>query len=432
MADQKKISRREFLQAAGAAAGGLALASCAPLPATPPAAETKATVPAVVEKKTLTLAIQGFAHDAVRVVLDEWEEKTGHTVELESGPTTGQEMVTKYAPAFQAGTSPVDVMSDADDSGPIFYRAGWIEPLDDVIPQETWDDFPAIFDQQIEVWHSYEGQRYRVPHEFAIGYTWHRKDWFDERGLETPTTWDELVEIGKAFTDPPVWGTLEAMKKPGLMYVYMAYLTAQSGGEIFEFDEATATAFQFAHDLIYKHKIMPETALSMDYTEQNEEYMNDHVAIMRQWPFFWGVARGNEAWYEEGKAEIVPPPSGPAGPKSWWGGWGFSVPKFAPNKEEALDLVAFLTSAESAPVLAEGQSWFVMPRKSIMEAMGGEGLVPFMKEYVDAGVPAPRPFHPKVAEAQSVVDDVASLYLTDQISLEETMQRGKERIEALG
>lgn len=430
---QTPMTRRQFLKVAGGVGIAAGLAACtAPPPAQAPAQPAPTEVPAPVGGKTLVLAIQGFAHDAMKPVLKTWEEKTGHTVTLESGPTTGNEMITKYAPAFQAGNSPVDVMSDADDSGPSFYRAGWMEPLDDVIPQSTWDDFPESFKQQIEVWHSYEGKRYRVPHEFAIGYFFYRKDWFDERKIEPPKTWDELVAIGKEFTNPPVFGTMEALTKPALAYVYIAYLAAQSGGNLFEFDEPTAAAFQFAYDLIHTHGIMPQTTLAMDYTQQNEEYMNDHVACMRQWPFFWDVARGNTNWYQEGRAEIALPPAGPAGAKSWWGGWGFSVPKAAPNKAEALDLIAHITSPENAPILAKGQSWFVMPRKSIMAVMGNEGLAVHMQQYADAGVPSPRPFHPKVAEAQAVVDDVASLYLSKQISLAEAMQQGKERIKALG
>lgn len=438
------VTRRDLLRSAGVAAGGLVLAACGQTPSAAPTATKGSTgaaaaaataTPAAAGSsggKTLTLAIQGFAHDAIRPILDQWEEQTGNTVELESGPTTGQEMVTKYAPAFQSESSPVDVISDADDSGPIFYRAGWIEPLDDVVPEETWNDFPDIFDEQIETWHSYNGHRYRVPHEFAIGYNWYRQDWFEEQGANPPETWEDFVSIGKEFTNPPVYGTLEAIKKPGLTYVYMAYLCSQSGGDIFSFDEGTATAFQFAYDLIYEHEIMPESALSMDYSTQNEEYMNDHVAMMRQWPFFWDVARGNDEWYEQGKAKIMLPPAGQAGAKSWWGGWGFSVPKFAPNKEEALDLVRFITSVENAPTLAENNSWFIMPRNSIIDAMSENAFVQEMQRYVDEGVPAPRPFHPKISEAQSVVDDVASLFLTNQISLDEALQQGKQRIDELG
>ena len=79
-----------------------------------------------------------------------------------------------------------------------------------------------------------------MPHEFAVGYFWHRKDWFDEKKIAAPKTWDEFVAVGKEFTKDPVWGTTEGMKKPGLTFVYLAYLAAQAGGDIFKFDEGTA------------------------------------------------------------------------------------------------------------------------------------------------------------------------------------------------
>ncbi len=434
----KNLTRREFLKIAGTAAAavsaGSLLAGCAP-PAPAPAAPAATAVPATVAPagKTLTVAIQAFAHDAMKPILAEWEQKSGMKVVLESGPTTGQEMMTKYAPAFQSGTSPVDVLSVDDVSGPAFARAGWVMPLDDVIPADTWQDFPESFlpPADKDPFHSFEGKRYRVPHEFAVGYFWHRKDWFDEKKLTAPKTWDEFVQVGKEFTKAPVWGTTEGMKKPGLTFVYMAYLSAQAGSEVFSFDDNVATAFQFCYDMIHTHKIMEETVLNQDYTQQNDLYMKDRVAMMRQWPYFYSVVRDNKEWYKDGRAEITLPPAGPAGPKSWWGGWGFSLPTKAPNLDAAKDLIAWITNNKNAPTLALGQSWFVMPRKSILAVMK-EGLPIYMGMYSDAGALVPRPYHPKQSDAEVAVDDVAQLYLTKQISLADAMKTGKERIAALG
>jgi trehalose/maltose transport system substrate-binding protein len=420
MTKKRGLSRRDFLKLVGtsvvAASASGVLQACGGA-----------------EKVTLTLAIQAFAHDAMKPVIEAWEAKTGHTVVLESGPTTGQEMMTKYAPAFQSETSPVDVLSLDDVSGPAFSRAGWLEPLDDVIPAETWGDFPPSFLPPVDEdpFHSYEGKRYRVPHEFAVGYFWHRTDWFEDQNIEVPATWDEFVEVGKHFTSGDVWGTTEGMKKPALTFVYIAYLAASAGGKVFDFDEGTAVALQYAYDMLYTHKIMSETVLTQDYTQQNDLYMKDRVAMMRQWPYFWGVSRDNTDWYAEGKADITLPPAGPAGAKSWWGGWGFSLPKFSEKMDAAKDLIAWVSNNENAPILAEGQSWFVMPRTSILDVMKG-GLVPYMGLYSESNALVPRPYHPKQADAETIVDDVSQLYLTKQLSLNEALQQGKDLMAALG
>ncbi|MBC7815110.1 MAG: extracellular solute-binding protein [Burkholderiales bacterium] len=380
------------------------------------------------------LAVQQLAHEAMLSVLPQFTEATGLEVQLEGGPVSGNEMLTRYAAAFASGTSPVDVFSDADDSSPTFMRAGWVMPLNDIIPQETWDDFPASMQAHIDGFLSIEGIRYRIPHEFAVGYFFTRQDWLDENGLSVPTTWEELVSVGQEIADPAndIWATTDGLIKPALLYVYIAYLTAQAGGNVFEFDEATGEALQFLYDMIYTHQIFPETALNNDYTAQNELYMQDRVAFMRQWPFFQAVAEGNTDWYAPEKLVITLPPAGPAGSKSWIGGWGWSVPTYAPNPEGAAELIRFLTSPEIAPVLAEQQGFLLTPRTSILAVLDQEDpLVQAMALYAEEDVYAARPFHPRVSEAQTVVDDVASLFLSNQSSLSDALQQGKDLIAAL-
>jgi ABC-type glycerol-3-phosphate transport system substrate-binding protein len=425
------VSRRTFLK-------GSAGAIAAALSATGGSAFAKQGIfaPRIAraQNNTVVLAIQEFTHDLLREVLPQFEEGTGLTVQLEGGPITGNEMLTRYSAAFASGTSPIDVFSDADDSSPTFMRAGWLTPLNDIIPQETWDDFPPSMHAHIDGFLSIEGERYRIPHEFAVGYFWTRQDWFEERGLSVPTTWEEIVEVGMEFTDEEagVWGTTDGLTKPALLYVFVAYLTAQAGGEVFAFDEATGEALQFLYDLIYTHRIMPETALNNDYTAQNELYFADKVAFMRQWPYFQGVAEGVTEWYAPEKLVITLPPAGPAGSKSWIGGWGYSIPAFAPNPDGAAELIRFLTSSEIAPVLAEGSGFLLTPRTSILEVLDQEDpLVQAMSLYAENDVFSARPFHPRVADAQTVVDDMASLFLSNQSSLSDALAQGQELIAAL-
>ncbi len=383
------------------------------------------------QSNTVVLAVQEFAHPIIQKVLPKFESDTGLTVQLEGGPVSGNDMLTRYSAAFASGNSPVDVMSDADDSSPTFMRAGWLMALNDVIPQETWDDFPASMQPHIDGFLSIEGVRYRIPHEFAVGYFFSRTDLLDK----TPTTWDEMVSIGKEVTDKAngVFATTDGLIKPALLYVYIAYLAAQSGGSVFDFDEQTGVALQFLYDMIYTHEIFPDTALNQDYTAQNNLYMEDKVLFMRQWPFFTDVAKGNTEWYAPEKIVISLPPAGPAGAKSWIGGWGWSVPTSAPNVDGAKELIKYLTSVEVAPQLAAEQGFLLTPRTSILEALkdSGNPLLPAIQMYSDANVFAPRPFHPRLAEAQTIVDDMASLFLTKQASLAEALQQGKDLIAAL-
>ncbi|MGQ9889624.1 MAG: extracellular solute-binding protein [Aggregatilineales bacterium] len=425
------ITRRAFLKGT---AGSIAAALAANVPGK--FLTQGIYAPALVrQNNTVVLAIQEFAHPVIQSVLPKFEADTGLTVRLEGGPVSGNDMLTRYSPAFASGTSPVDLFSDADDSSPTFMRAGWVMPLDEIIPQEIWDDFPPSMQDHIKGFLSIDDVPYRIPHEFAVGYFFTRQDMLEAKGLSAPTTWDEMVEIGKEVTDAAngIYATTDALIKPALMYVYVTYLTAQAGGKVFEFDEGTAEALQFLYDMIHTHGIFPETALNQDYTAQNELYMQDKIYFMRQWPFFQGVAEGNTDWYAPEKMVITLPPAGPAGSKSWIGGWGFSIPTFAPNPDGAKELIRYLTSKEVAPELAKQQGFLLTPRYSILEALADsdDELIAAMSLYAENDVFAPRPFHPRVAEAQTVVDDMASLFLTKQASLSEVLEQGKALIKAL-
>jgi ABC-type glycerol-3-phosphate transport system substrate-binding protein len=425
------MSRRTFLKGT---AGGIAAALAAAAPGKL-LAEGIYAPNLIRQNGTVVFAIQEFVHPIIESVLPQFEADTGLTVQLEGGPVSGNDMLTRYSPAFASGTSPVDLFSDADDSSPTFMRAGWVMPLTDIIPQETWDDFPPSMQDHIRGFLSIDDVPYRIPHEFAVGYFFSRQDWLEERGLSTPTTWEEMVEVGMEITDPDngIWATTDGLIKPALLYVYVAYLTAQAGGNVFEFDDGTGEALQFLHDMIHTHRIFPEEALNQDYTAQNELYMDDRVAFMRQWPFFQAVAEGNEEWYEPEKVVISLPPAGPAGSKSWIGGWGYSIPTFAPNPDGAIALIQYLTSKEIAPELARQQGFLLTPRTSILEALADsdDELIAAMSLYAENDVFAPRAFHPRVAEAQTIVDDMASLFLTNQASLSEVLEQGRDLIAAL-
>jgi len=432
MQDKKStISRRTFLRGSAASiAAALAAAGPGKL-----LAEGIFAPSLLRQNKTVVLSVQSFAFDALETVLPDFESQTGLTVALENGPVTGEDMLTQYSPAFASGNSPLDVMSDADESSPAFMRAGWVIPLNDVIPQATWDDFPASMQPQIDTFLSINGERYRIPHEFAVGYFFTRKDWLDAKGVKAPTTWDELVSIGKEFTDQTtgVYGTSDALIKPGLMYVFVAYLAAQSGGSVFDFDEQTGVALQFLYDMIYTHKIFPEEALNDDYTAQNALYTSDKIAFMREWPFFEDVGKGLTDWYQPDKMVIELPPAGAAGAKSWIGGHGWSIPTSAPNMDGAKALLQFLTSVEVAPKLAAAQSFLLTPRKSILAALASQNnpIINAIQQYSDANVFSARPFNPRLSEAQTVVDDIASLFLTKQASLADALKQGKDQMAAL-
>jgi ABC-type glycerol-3-phosphate transport system substrate-binding protein len=184
---------------------------------------------------------------------------------------------------------------------------------------------------------------------------------------------------------------------------------------------------------MHEAKALNPASLQQEYNALNQDYIGDRIVFMRQWPYFYDVARAATDWYEDGKAEIALPPVGPAGigGATYAAGWGWGIPRTAADVEAAKELVRFLIATENAAQAATIDTWYLSARTSVLAAVGDQGIAPYLKQYSDAGAIATRPFHEKFLEAVGVVEDAASAYLSDQLSLDEAVEQTKSRMEGL-
>jgi ABC-type glycerol-3-phosphate transport system substrate-binding protein len=448
MLQNKKISRREFVRLAGLTAAGAVLGSCVPVAPGSPAstsatqapAESAAEAPAAAEGRQARIAVGGWAEQGTKDILEktEFTKNTGIEAEIVLRTDTKETELTRLAGAIQAGTSPYDVIDFEDELTTSFSQAGYMVGLDELFPADFWDDFPASMQAYSDVWSRYNGELFRVIHNWEMPYWFYRKDWFDEKGVAVPTTWDEVREMGAVFTDEAngVWASVDGLIKGAFLNVYLAWITLQAGGNPFDVDDTYKMALEYIHDLMYKDKVLNPASLQKDYNQQNADYLADKVAFMRQWPFFHDVARSddNKAWFNEDKVQVALPPVGPGGKgnSTYAAAWGFGIVKTSPNLEAAQELLKFLVSNEIAAESAKISFWYVNARKSVLDAVGDQGgLVDLMKMYTDAGVIGVRPHHPRFVEALTILEDTAAAFLTDQIGIDESLNQAKDQLAAL-
>jgi len=426
---KKTFTRREFLELAGAATAGSWLAAHAP-------ALTFAAAP-----RTVRIAVGGWAEQNMKDLLakTEFTKKTGIEVEVVLRTDTKETELTRLASAVQSGTSPYDVIDFEDELTTTFSQAGYVLGLDDLLPSDFWDDFSPDMIAYSKSWSTYKGETFRVIHNWEMPYWWYRKDWFDAKGIAVPETWDDVKSMGKVFTDESngVWATTDGLMKGAFLNVYLAWVTLQAGGNPFDVGEPYKLALEYTYDLMYTSKALNPASLQKDYNQQNGDYIADKVAFMRQWPFFGDVARNadNKAWFSEDKVALALPPVGPGGKagSTYAAGWGFGIIRTSPNLAEAKELVKFLVSKEVAVEAVKIGFWFLNARKSVLAAAPQDNwLVKQMKVYTDAGVIGVRPFHPMFVEALTILEDTAAGYLTQQLSLDESMTQAKDQLAQLG
>jgi len=423
------LNRRKFLEGAGKAAltgawaSNLFISGCR-------SSHNK--------KSKLKLGVPGYSKDAYRRIIDElgFTSDTGIDVDVVVRPAATNELLTQMASSVQAGTSPYDLLDFEDAIAMSLSRADWLSPLDDLITRDVWDDYTPSLMEMTKVWDQYKGVTFRIHHNFELCYWWYRKDWFDERGVSVPKTWDDVKGMGKIFTDKSagIWATEEGLMKNAYLSVFLEWITRQAGGNPYQAGPELEICLKYIHDLMYNYDVMNPVCMQKNYDQQNNDYIADRVAFMRQWPFFYDVTRQHKQWYSEDKVTCGLPPVGTAGKASstYACGWGWGIPKTAPKYNEACELLKFLISVENGPKLVKYGTWFLNARDSVLDAAGEKGLAKYLKMYLDAGVVTTRPYHSRrYVEAVAKIENVASAYLTNQISLDKAMMTARKKMDLL-
>src|SRR5215216_6419290 len=421
MSQKSRLSRREFMKMAGLVAASGTLAACGVSVTEAPATEAPvaATAPAVMKGGKVRIAVGGWAEQNIKDLLavTEFTKKTGIDVEVVLRTDTKETELSRLSSAIQAGDTPYDILDFEDELTTTLSQAGYMLPLNDLISQEVWDDLSPSMKAYTDVWSTYNDEVFRMIHNWEMPYWFYRKDWFTEKGAG-------------------VWASEDGLIKGAFLNVYLAWITLQAGGNPFDVGPEYKLALEHIHDLMYTRKVLNPASLQKDYNQQNGDYIADKVAFMRQWPFFGDVARSddNKAWFSEDKVTIALPPAGPGGPggSTYAAGWGWGIVKNSPNLEPAKELFKFLISNETAAKAVEVGFWFLSARKSVLAAAPKDSwLVQALNMYTDADVIGVRPHHPQFVEALTILEDTAAAYLTDQISLEESLQQAKDQLATL-
>jgi multiple sugar transport system substrate-binding protein len=452
VSQEKRMTRRRFLSLASTTAAGMVLAACggsgapaggattaAQAAPAPTAAQAEATAPATTGGRKVRIAVLGLVQQATKDLLDQQEftKKTGIDYEIVVRSDTKETELTRLTGAVQANTSPYDVLDFEDELATSFAQAGYMTPLDDLLPSNFWDDFSPGMIENHKVWSTRDGQLFRVLHSWEMPYWFYRKDWFTQKNAAVPKTWDDVRKLGPVFTDEGkgIWASVDGLIKGAFLNVYLAWITLQAGGSPFDLGEPYKQALEYIHDLMYKDKVLNPASLQKDYNQQNADYLADKVAFMRQWPFFYDVARSddNKQWFAEDKVQIALPPAGPGGTDklTYAAGWGFGIVKTSPNLAEAKELFKFLIDKETAVAAVKLNFWFLNARKSVLEAADGKGVAAPLKMYTDANAVGVRPFHPRFVEALTIIEDTAASFLTNQASLDDSLKQAQDQLAKL-
>jgi multiple sugar transport system substrate-binding protein len=229
---------------------------------------------------------------------------------------------------------PYDLVSTHGKYAPAQSR--WLRPLDGLVDVGAFRPGPLRLC-------SFEGRLLCVPRNIDVRLLWWRRDLM----AAAPVTWDQLASVAQSLASNEMAGFAFPARDSGLFGTFFE-LTVAFGGQLFgddgkpRFDDAGARqALAWLVDAVHQAKAPADWY----FDEVSAGLRDGTVAMAGDWPGYYGLLDGSPA---ESSLDVARYPSGPAGRAVYAGSHGFAVPTACVHPDEALQLLAYLTSRDSA------------------------------------------------------------------------------------
>ncbi len=307
------------------------------------------------QSKTLTIWVEKSFSDAANAMtakrIDSFAEKTGIKVKYEFIPAV--DYMTKLNAAIEAGVVP-DVTTGAAHKVLSYYPNNPYMDITELVAEI--DSSRHYLDSMINGT-KIEGKNYFAPYTGASAILFARKDIFEAKGVELPTTWEEVFEAAKAITDPEagVYGyafgcgpTDEDCENTFnmLMWANGGSLLDENGEVLTEVDNATLEALNTVVDL-FKANGTPPAGTTWDPAGNNKSYLMGESAMVFNAPTLWTALQKEDANPEIFKNTVVlTPPTGKVADTLLGFQAGWSIMKDSKHVEDAEAFIRYMFEEE--------------------------------------------------------------------------------------
>lgn len=297
---------------------------------------------------TVLIGSSGDAEtEAVQSAVDAWSEESGTEVSLQVASDLAQEL----SQGFAAG-KPADLFYLAPEQMAGYASNGSLEPYGDELANKD-DFYPSLVEN-----FTLDGTFYCAPKDFStLALVINTQMWADA-GLtdaDLPKTWDDLAAVAQKLTTADHVGLAF-----GAEYQRVGTFMAQAGGGLVDDGGAIADdqANVDALDYVKTHLADGTFAYAKDIGAGwgGEALGKGLAAMVIEGNWITGAMANDFSTVDYTVAELPEGPGG-QGTLQFTNCWGMAAD--SPNQEAALDLVEYLTSADSQ--LAFSQAFGPMP-----------------------------------------------------------------------
>ena len=427
-----RIDRRTLLKGAGAgaAAAGLGLAS----------KRSTFAAPAFLQGTTIVFTLTDGDAPRIQPLLDDYSAANNVTIEVQPNPFAN--LLEKLTLNLTQATGAYDVVSMDDPWMPQFaggqflmnlqelMDARGIEQDEDFIPELlALGDFPA-------------GSGLRgIPWVGNVQvYAW-RTDVFEDMGIETPKTWDEVLTAAQTITDAKgaegLYGIgLRGQAGNPAATSFLPVLRGY-GTDLFNADWEpqleTPEAMAAMTTQLALAKLAPPGVENVGHAENG---INMYEGVTSQsgdiWPDQLLQIYDPELSKVVGMVDIGGEPAQEGvSPANMTGNWLLGIPEGSQNAEAALDFIVWFTAPEQQLRLLMDQN-IPATRFSVMENPDAVAKFPFLPGLLAAGRNAlPRPRTPYYNAVEAIYGRYVAEAIAGQVSGEEALASANKEIREL-
>ena len=283
---------------------------------------------------------------------ESWAKKTGNEVQIVTPPNDASERLALYQQVLNAGSDKIDVLQvDVVWPGLLGNHLLDLKQYTKGVEKEHFEGFIAN--------NTNNGRLVAMPWFANAGLLFYRKDLLQKYSQKVPGTWDELSASAKKIQDgeraagnDKMWGYVwQGRAYEGLTCDALEWVVSFGGGSIVEKDgkvsiknPKAAKALQTAASWV--GSISPTAVLNYAEEEARGVFQAGNAVYMRNWPYAWSLAQGDDSVIK-GKVGVAVLPKGGADGRhaATLGGESLAVSKYSKNAALAADLVMHMTSA---------------------------------------------------------------------------------------
>lgn len=301
-----------------------------------------------------TLSIASM-NDPFNFVIEEmlplFEAETGIDVQMDIIPYNG--LRERTLTDLVSGSASFDVITmDIVWMGE-WAEAGFITQLDEYIERDGVD-MDAFLPGALDGLAYWDGDTYGMPigaYHFLMHY---RTDLLEEVGMDTPTTFDDVMAFGEAVQDPASdqYGIAVPMVRGApIVHYSLAYLSGAGGGVLNDAREPTMDS-QVARDVYTYYEqfldIGPDGMPSYDWFSVSDAYQQGRVAMLGAWNVVSPGFENPDESVVAGDTEYSVMPKLNDGDEAQvpFGGWSLVINDDSRKKEAAWEFIKWITSEE--------------------------------------------------------------------------------------